>query len=207
MTRHEPVIIIGAGGHARVIADIVDLSGHHVLGFLDDHLTGNYSGSPVLGKVSDFARFRDSVRFVIGVGDNEGRRHLADLLGAACRFYAAVHPAATIARSATIGDGAVVMAHAVINPDTHIGPHAIINTSASVDHDCRIAAFAHISPGATLAGTVAIGEETWIGAGAVIINNINICDKCVIGAGSLVLADIKRPGMYYGSPARWQRER
>lgn len=200
---NEQVIVIGAGGHGKVIADIVRSCGDTVLGFLDDSPNSPESvcGIPVLGKTENYVNYPDA-RFVIAIGSSAIRKKVAERLKSVL-WYTAIHPSAVISPMETdIGEGTVVMAGAVINPCTVIGKHCIINTCASVDHDNQIGDYAHISVGATLAGTVTVGSNVWVGAGAVISNNVTVCDGCMIGAGTVVVRDIEEPGTYVGVPGR-----
>lgn len=198
----KEVIIIGAGGHAKVIADIVRCRGDRVLGFLDDAAHSNeVAGFPVLGMVESYANY-PGAEFVIGIGNAAVRRRIAGQMGDV-KWYTAIHPAAVVSDlDVSVGDGSVVMANAVINPGAVIGRHCIINTAAVVEHDNQIGDFAHISVGARLAGTVSIGKETWVGIGSVVSNNLNICGGCMIGAGAVVVKSITEPGTYVGVPAR-----
>ena len=199
----EQVIVIGAGGHGKVVADIVLSRGDALLGFLDDGkapLT-EIAGIPVLGKISDYKNYPDA-SFVIAVGSSAVRASIARQLDGV-HWYTAVHPAAVVSRlSVQIGEGSVVMANAVINPSAHIGKHCIINTAAVVEHDNHIGDYAHISVGAKLGGTVSVGSHTWVGIGAAVSNNVSICDCCMVGAGAAVIHDIKESGTYVGVPAR-----
>lgn len=197
----EKVVIIGAGGHGKVVADIALRSGAQVLGFLDDSREGSVCGIPVLGKTEDYVNYKDAA-FVLAVGSAAVRRRLAESM-AGVRWYTAVHPAAVISGlDVTVGEGSVVMANAVVNPGTVIGKHCIINTASVVEHDCVVGDFAHISVGAKLGGTVTVGESTWVGIGAAVKNNVSICPGCMIGAGAVVVKDIDQPGTYMGVPAR-----
>ena len=200
---NEQVIVIGAGGHGKVIADIIRSSGDTVLGFLDDSPKPpeTVCGIPVLGRTENYVNYPDA-RFVIAIGNGAVRQKVAERL-AGVRWYTAIHPPAVISPMGTaIGEGSVVMAGAVINPCAVIGKHCIINTRSSVDHDNRIGDYTHISVGATLAGTVTVGNTVWVGAGAVVSNNISICDGCMIGAGAVVVRNIEETGTYVGVPAR-----
>ncbi|MCQ2455358.1 MAG: acetyltransferase [Clostridia bacterium] len=188
----KDVIIIGAGGHGNVVADIVKLNGDNLVGFLDDK-----PADKVLGAVSDYEKYKDCY-FVIAIGNAEVREQISKNK---CRYYTAIHPSAIISPSAEIGEGTVVMPNAVINADAKIGKHCIINTSAVVEHDNEIGDFAHISVGAKLGGTVHIGKSTWVGIGACIKNNTNICENCLIGAGAVVVKDIMIGETYVGVPA------
>ena len=200
---NEQVIVIGASGHGKVVADIVRRSGDMLLGFLDDNetLPPEIAGIPVLGKVADYAKY-PSVSFVIGIGNSVIREKIARQLSNV-RWYTAIHPSAVISALDTqSGVGSVIMANAVINPSAHIGAHCIINTSAVVEHDNRVGDFTHISVGAKLGGSVSVGAHTWVGIGSTVSNNVNICDHCMIGAGAVVIHDIKESGTYVGVPAR-----
>lgn len=199
----QNVIIIGTGGHGRVIADIVMSAGDRVMGFLDDAPNPPQAvcGFPVLGKVKDYTRFPEA-RFVIGIGSATVRRKIAEMMEGVS-WYTAIHPAATISRLETeIGEGTVVMAGAVVNVCTKIGKHCILNTGSSVDHDNRIGDYTHISVGARLAGTVTVGQSVWVGIGSVVSNNLTVCDGCYLGAGAVVVQNIEEPGTYVGVPAR-----
>ena len=197
------VIIIGASGHARVIANIVRCSGNIVDGFLDDREDNQFPGLRVLGCVDDavkIAQESPATRFVIGTGKNETREKIANRLGE-LHYHTAIHPSAVIASDSTIGAGSVVMANAVINTGAVIGQHCIVNTAATVDHDCTIDDFVHLSPGVHLSGSVAIGRASWLGIGVVVSNNVNICGGGIIGAGAVVIKDIETAGTYVGVPA------
>ena len=195
------VIIVGAGGHARVIADIVRCRGDRVVGFLDDQVQAGASDIPVLGMLKDYVNYLDAC-FIVGIGNAAIRRKVAQMM-AGVEWYTAIHPSAVVSEmNVFIGQGTAVMAGAVINTGAHIGEHCIINTASVVEHDNRIGDFAHISVGAKLAGTVTVGEATWVGIGTVISNNVNICDGCIIGAGAVVVRTITETGTYVGVPAR-----
>lgn len=200
----KKVIIIGAGGHGKVVADIVLRSGDQVLGFLDDsnNLSSPVNGIAVLGKTEDFCRYPDAC-FIIAIGNNYIRRKIASALHGV-RWYTAIHPTAVISPlDVTIGEGSVVMANAVVNPSSVIGCHCIVNTASVVEHDNRLAAFVHLSVGAKLGGTVSVGENTFVGMGSTVINNITICPDTTVGAGAVVVSSIERPGIYIGIPAKF----
>lgn len=191
------LIIIGASGHGKVVADIATLNGYRDIVFLDDDKTiKECGGFPVVGGTLEAP---EGALFV-AVGNAAIRERLM-------QHYinrtqpVLIHPAAVVAKDVTIGYGSVVMAGAVINPGSVIGKGVIINTCSSVDHDCVVGNYAHVSVGAHLCGTVAIGDRTWIGAGAIVKNNTNICEACMIGAGAVVVHDIVASGIYIGVPA------
>ena len=192
------LIIIGASGHGKVVADIAALNGYTDIVFLDDdESVHKCAGYPVVGK-SDVAP--DGEVFV-AVGNAETRKRLMELYVDRNQPIL-IHPSAVVAKDVEIGEGTVVMAGAVINPGAKIGRGVIINTSSSVDHDSVVEDYCHIAVGAHLSGTVTIGEETWIGTGATVSNNVNICGGCIIGAGAVVIKDIDKSGTYVGVPAR-----
>lgn len=195
------VIIIGTGGHAKVVADIVLSSKDHLVGFLTaEEGQDSFMGWPVLGKDTEYGGF-PSCCFVIAVGNPGIRERISNSMGHV-KWYTAIHPAASISAVYTsVGEGSVVMANAVVNPYAQIGRHCIINSNATVEHDNKIGDFAHISVGARLAGEVTIGKRTWIGAGATVSNGISIYRDCMIGAGAVVVREIEVPGTYVGVPA------
>lgn len=203
---NKQVVIIGAGGHAKVIADIIQKSNDKLIGFLDDNLpkeTIVIKNYKIIGNFND--RFSISaenkdVEFVIALGDNNKRKEIAN--SSNIKFYTAIHPSAQIGLDVNIEQGTVVMANTVINSAAKIGKHCIINTGSIIEHDNIIENFVHISPNAALGGTVKIGETTHIGIGAVVKNNIKVCENCIIGAGSVVVKDMVEEGVYIGTPAR-----
>lgn len=198
----ESVVIIGASGHGKVIADIIIKSGDRVVGFLDDGVEKgtDVAGIEVLGTVDDYVKWAD-FSFVTAIGDPYVREKIADKLPV--KWYTAIHPAAVISSlDVKIGEGTVVMANAVINSCAKIGKHCIINTSAVVEHDNVLEDFVHISPNAALAGAVQVGKSTHIGVGACVKQVTSIVPDCTIGAGAAVVKNINEKGIYAGTPAR-----
>ena len=194
------LVIIGASGHGKVVADIATLNGYKDIVFLDnDPEIKNCAGYPVLGPDTMTSELDGDV--FVAVGNAETRKRLMER-DMARSFPALIHPSAVIAKSAEVSAGSVVMAGAVINPGARIGKGCIINTSSSVDHDCVVGDYVHISVGAHLSGTVVVGTGTWIGTGAIVSNNVNIGGECIIGAGAVVIKDILEAGTYIGVPAR-----
>lgn len=192
------LVIIGASGHGKVIADIAVKCGYKDILFLDDNENvKECAGFPVIGKVSDAVTMEDDK--MVAIGNAEIREKIQSQLS---NLVTLIHPSAVVSRRVEIGKGTVVMAGAVINSDVIIGKGCIINTGASVDHDCKLEDFVHVSVGAHVAGTVAIGRKTWIGAGATISNNVSICGHCMIGAGAVAVKDIIEPGTYVGAPVK-----
>jgi acetyltransferase EpsM len=202
MPSHSITYLIGAGGHARVIADILLSSGHAPAAFLDDAPKPNRIYDIPVIQGLDLPEPTASV--IIAVGDNFLRSILAARYS---RFAVAIHPSAQVSRHAEIGPGSVVMAGAIINAGARVGAHCIINTRAAVDHDCFIADFAHVAPGATLGGNVQIGSGSMIGLGANVIHGLVIGAHTVIGAGSTVTRNVPDNVVAFGSPARVLRAR
>lgn len=198
----KKVMIIGASGHGKVIADIIHQSGDKVMGFLDDDPTKKeIHHIPVLGKIEDIQKYKNDFCFIIGIGDNQIRKEIAES-NPALNYYTAIHPTAVIGEGVRIGNGTAVMAGVVINVDADIGEHCIINTAAVIEHDCIIGDYTHVSPQACLCGNVHVGEECHIGAGVTVINNLSICLKCTIGIGAVVVSNIEKQGIYIGNPAK-----
>lgn len=203
------IVLIGGGGHAKVVADIIHAMAEkdhnlEVWGFLDDNQERcnvlNYRRMGGIDKIASLSRDQE-LSFLLCIGDNRVRAKLTSSYRN-LKLFTAIHPSAQISKSAIIGEGTVVMAQAVVNADTNIGKHVIVNTGAIIEHDCNIADFAHISPNATLCGNVAIGECTHVGAGAVIIQNKSVGANSVVGAGAIVVKDVPDDVVVMGVPAR-----
>ena len=205
---NERLIIIGASGHGKVVADIAELSGYKEIAFLDDDRSKKSNGKyKVIGTCSDIDKFIDDHDFFVAIGNNKIRKRITQILSDKDIIQPVlIHPNAIVDKTVLIKEGTVVMANAVINADTMIGKGCIINTASSVDHDCMIKDYVHISPGVHIAGTVKVGENTWVGTGTSVINNISIADDCIIGAGTVVIDDISNCGTYVGAPARMVRK-
>ncbi|MCD7893152.1 MAG: acetyltransferase [Erysipelotrichaceae bacterium] len=197
------LVIIGASGHGKVIADIAKLNGYKDIIFLDDDITKKSNGKyQVVGTSDDIDKYAD-YDFFVGIGNNAIRKKIMNILKEKdANIPILIHPSAVIDETIYIAKGTVVMANAVINADAQIGEGCIINTSSTIDHDCIIEDYVHISPGSHLSGTVYVGAQTWIATGCSLINNINICSNVIIGAGSVVLNDITENGTYVGTPVR-----
>lgn len=200
---NKEIIIIGAGGHGKVIADIAEKNGYTYIAFLDDRTSEQLCGSyPIIGVSGDFTKHCEK-DFFVAIGNAQVRRRIQEQLEASgIKIATLIHPAATVASDVVLDSGTAVMAGAVINPGAKTGKGCIINTCSSVDHDCVLGDYVHVSVGAHVAGTVAIGDGTWIGAGATVSNNVNITGDCMIGAGAVVVHDITEAGTYIGVPAR-----
>ena len=203
----KKVIIFGASGHARVIADIIKKSGDDIVGFLDDNddIQGKtiFDSKIVLGDTGEESvkKYSDCY-FIIGIGSNRVRKIISEKYPN-LKWYTAIHPSSIIGSEVSINEGTVIMAGTVINTGTVIGKHCIVNTSSSLDHDNILENYVHISPGSHLAGTVKVCEGTWICAGVTIINNITIGKNNIIGAGATVIKNIKEENnTFVGIPVK-----
>lgn len=194
------LIIMGASGHGKVVADIAKLNGYTEIVFLDnDPSIKECCCYPVLGPDEMTSVLEGDI--FCAVGNNSVRKRLMNR-EARRIFPVLIHPDAVVAENVEIGEGSVVMAGAVINPGVIIGRGCIVNTASSIDHDCIVGDYSHISVGAHLCGTVNVSGSTWVGAGSTISNNISVCAGVTIGAGAVVIKDIDESGTYVGVPAR-----
>ena len=199
---NKKLILIGANGHGRVVADIAKKNGYSEIAFLDDNETITHCAEyAVLGKTETAKEYADC-DFAVSIGNAIVRQKFQEQLKREhLSVICLIHPEAVIADNTEIGSGTVIMAGVVINPGVKIGCGCIINTCSSVDHDCIIEDYVHVSVGTHIAGSVSIGKRTLIGAGATVINNVEIVEDCIIGAGAVVVKDIRRKGTYKGVPA------
>lgn len=210
--KNNRVVIYGAGGHGKVIADIVEKSGKTVMAFVDDAETlwdKSIWGRPVWRGTSHLLEYakKETFSVIIGIGDNHCRREIKKTLeSAGICFAAAIHPSAQLANDVNIGEGTVIMANSVINPGARVGGHCIVNTAVVIGHDCIIDDFVHISSGSLLGGSVQVGHSSWIGLGATVINNIYIAEHAIIGAGSVVIRNVHANTVVVGNPAAFLRK-
>lgn len=204
------VVIIGAGGHGQVVADILfamNAVGGDVepVGYLDgnaDLVGSRLLGLPVLGPDSALPEIEhDAV--IVAIGDNGVRRVVySELKAAGERIATAVHPQAVLGREVSVGEGAMVCAGAVINSGTSIGPNTIVNTRCSVDHHNDVAAHVHLAPGATLGGEVSVGEGAFVGIGATVMPRASVGQWATVGAGALVTKQVDPGAVVVGVPSR-----
>ncbi|MDK2811708.1 MAG: hypothetical protein PWR27_2417 [Petroclostridium sp.] len=201
----DKLIIIGASGHGKVVADIArKMNKWQSIAFLDDDESIKISmGLEVIGKTADAFTYKDEADFFVAIGNNAIREKVQEMLiEEGLNVVSLVHPSAVIGTDVEVGIGTAVMAGVVINISTRIGKGCIINTSSSLDHDNVLEDYVHVSPGASLAGTVRVRKGSWLGIGSVVSNNVNICSGCKVGAGAVVVKDITEPGTYVGVPVR-----
>jgi sugar O-acyltransferase (sialic acid O-acetyltransferase NeuD family) len=196
------LVVIGSGGHAKVVIATAQAAGFSVTAVVDDE-PGRWGhrvlGVPVAGPTASTLEDPEALA-VLAIGANRARQVRAR--GARCRFATIVHPGAIVHPSVRFGDGSVVFAGAVIQPDAAIGGHAIINTGASIDHDCVLGDFVHIAPGVRLAGSVTLGDGVMLGIGTVAIPGSRVGAWTTVGAGAAILGELPENVIAIGTPAR-----
>lgn len=206
----EQIIIIGAGGHAKVLLNALQMSPVNVLGLTDTNETKHGStilGCPVLGDDAIIDTYdNNSVRLIIGIGSTKpgpGRRDAFESFQSkGFDFLTCVHPSAIVAPDIELGQGSQIMAGAVLQPGCTIGMNTIVNTRASVDHDCQVGDHVHIAPGAVLGGAVNIDHGSHIGTHATIIENVRVGSDVMVAAGACVIANLKSQDRVAGIPAK-----
>lgn len=209
MKKKTKVVVIGGGGHAKVVISILKkLKSFDIIGYTDNINKGELLKIPYLGTDEILAEMiKQGVNnAVIGVGQIKSAAIriaiVEKLAGLGFIFPSIISPDSTINEDVFIDEGTVIMDGAVINTGTQVGKFAIINTKTSIDHDCKIGNFTHLAPGVTLSGGVYIGNKVLIGIGTSIKEGIQIVENCLIGGGSLVIKDLILPGQYVGIPAK-----
>lgn len=197
-----PVYVVGAGGHARVVIDLLTRGGVAIAGIIDrSPAVPSLRGVPVL---AEDAPLPPEAEFVIAVGDNAVRERLAR---ARRRFCTGVHPASTVATDASLGPGTVIMAGAVVNAGARIGRHCIVNTGAIVEHDCVLEDFVSIAPGAVIGGAAQVAHGSAVSIGATVLHGVRIGRHVVLGAGAVATEAVPDNVVAFGCPARVVRTR
>jgi UDP-perosamine 4-acetyltransferase len=202
----EPVVIVGAGGHAKVVIELLRAQGRAIAGLTDaDPSPRSALDVPVLGEDNALPGLRaGGIRHAfVAIGDNAAREAAArKAIDLGFTLVNALSPAAAISPTARLGQGVAVMAGAVINADAFIGDLAIVNSGAVVDHDCHLEPGCHVGPGAALAGGVRLGAGVLIGVGASVTPGRAIGARTIVGAGACVVADLPAGVVAIGVPAR-----
>jgi acetyltransferase EpsM len=204
------IVVIGAGGHARVVADVLRLTGRYeIAGFLDevnpDRWGSEFCGYTILGGLDQLSalRSRGVQHAFVAVGDCGPRLRLAraaEETGLDCPVLR--HPSSVAGSDVAVDRGTLLAAGAIVNVGSRIGAHVIVNTAATVEHDCTIGDGAHVCPGVHLAGNVVVGDAAWIGIGAIVLNGVRIGAGSTVGAGSVVTRDVPEGVVAFGNPAR-----
>lgn len=193
----KPVIILGAGGHAKVLIDILLMLNREIIGIVGPQKPAGteFSGIKVLGNDEEISKYSPKeIELVNGIGSIPGKNTrwqiTEEMEKKGFIFSQVIHPSAVIANDVILDIGAQIMAGSIIQPSVHIGKFCLINTGVIIDHDCYIHDDCHLAPGVTLSGNVTVGKRTHIGTGSSVIHNINIGDNCIIAAGSIIYKNI-----------------
>lgn len=212
----QSVVIWGATGHAKVLREFIEPMGYRVIGTFDNDSTvpAPFPDVPLYYGQAGFQRWRserreEEVCCLVAIGGARGKDRVeiqTYLESQNLKPITAIHPAAYVARDATLGTGCQVLAHATVGAQARLGQACIVNTAASVDHECSLGAGVHIAPGATLAGCVTIGDFSLIAVGAVVLPRVRIGQSSIIGAGAVVTEDIPDHKVAYGNPAKVVRD-
>lgn len=206
-----PIVMLGAGGHAKVLLSLLRAIGAEVKGVCDPGLVAQgasvWRGVPVLGGDEALEQLDAAeVALVNGLGQVVGSSRRRDmflmLVERGYHFPALIHPTAWVDESVVLGEGVQVMAGVVIQPDSMIGVGTIINTGARIDHDCIIDSHVHVAPAAVLCGGVKVARGVFVGAGSTTIQGITLGEGCIVGAGATLVRDLPAGHMVLGSPVR-----
>ncbi|MGC8777886.1 MAG: acetyltransferase [Candidatus Caldatribacteriaceae bacterium] len=198
------IVILGAGGHAKVVLSTALAAGLSVEGIFDDDDTKwgqKLLDVPVLGPL-EMLRSERLPRAVIAIGDNRVRKRIVERFDGCCEWITVVHPRAFVHQSVRVGRGTVIFVGTVIQPDTVVGDHVILNTGVTVDHDCTIGSFVHLAPGVHLAGSVVVEEGGFLGIGSVVIPGQRVGQWATVGAGAVVVRDVPPLTTVAGIPAK-----
>jgi len=202
----KEVVVVGAGGHGKVVVSLLQELGYKVSKILDDDKTkwgSHILSTPIDGPV-DKLKEMPRISALLAIGDNQTRLKVAEkYMGT--QWLTAIHPKAWVHRSVAISEGTVVFAGSIVQPDTIIGSHCIINTGVTIDHDCRIDDGVHLAPGCHLAGSVHVGRGSFLGIGVSVIPNRKIGKRTIVGAGAAVVKDLPDEVLAVGVPARIMR--
>lgn len=209
MKAKQKLIVFGAGGHAKVVIDLVERQREYdIAGLAEDNPArkgSSFFGYPILGTRADLrALLAPGLHHaIVAVGDNAARAAIAaELAQQGWSFASAVHPQACVGRGVNLGPGCVVMAGCVINADARLGAHVIVNTAATVDHDCRIGDAVHLAPGCHLCGGVSVGAHSLLGVGSSVTPGVKIGSAVLVAAGATVIRDVADGAKISASPAK-----
>lgn len=211
----EKIVIIGAGGHAKVVAECIDEKVYEIVGFLDkdDMCVGEQrAGISIVGNDANPQYWKEMgiQGCIMGIGHvgnsairNKAYKRFKD---AGFHMITAIHKSSIVSKNAVIDDGVVIMPGAIVNANAHIQENAIINSNSVVEHDTIIGFGTHVAPGSTISGGVVVGENVLIGVGSSIIQARKIGDNAIVGAGAVVIKDVPEDTLVLGNPARIVRK-
>ncbi len=197
------LVVVGAGGHAKVVIATARATGREVVAVFDDDIRrigSNFMGVRIEGPVNSIRTQYPDAEVVLAIGDNRTRKEINAMLDGP--FATLIHPFTWIAPDVALGPGTVVFAGTVVQVGTRVGTHCVLNTSCSVDHDCLLGDYSQVAPGARLAGTVELQEGAYLGMNACAIQNLSVGAWAVVGAGAAVIRDVPEGHLVKGVPAR-----
>lgn len=197
----EGITLYGAGGHCKVVLDILESNGLKVERIVDDSPAEDiFMGLPLSKPDLEYDRA------IITIGNCSVRKKIVEKISVN-KYLTAIHPSSIICRTVTVGEGTVIVHGVIVQSSAKIGRHCILNTKSSIGHDVIINDYVHVASGATICGGCEIGECTWIGAGSVIKQGIHVGRNCMIGAGSVVVKDIPDNVIAFGNPCKVRSDR
>lgn len=191
--------VIGAGGHSREVADLIEACGHTIAGFIDDAGSGVHAPTGIRIYQGIGAVAADAVTIAIGSTSVRAAKHGA--LAAGYQLPLLAHPSATISRYAEVGNGTQVMQNVVVNSAAVVGENVILNVGCFVAHNCVVGPHSHIAPGVLMSGGSSVGERVFVGAGAVLLPGVSVGADAVVGAGAVVTRNVPAGQTVVGVPA------
>ncbi|WP_339060489.1 acetyltransferase [Tepidibacillus marianensis] len=203
-----PIIVIGGGGHAKVLIEILRLQSAYILGItLPNHNQNTRFGLNVIGNDNEVLKYDPKeIRLVNGIGsigDTRKRQELYEYFKSKGYIFAnVIHPLSILSNEIELSEGIQIMAGSIIQPGTRIGENTIVNTKVSIDHDCEVGSHVHFAPGVTLSGRIKVENGVHIGTGATVIQGVTLGKNSVIGAGAVVIRDVPKEVVVVGVPAK-----